>query len=54
MAKKPKAKVFLFSAFTQKGAQKLGLFYRDKMNKKILTNPTLNEKTTLWEITVQW
>ena len=47
----PTAKTF--SAFTQGGATKLGLFYKS-IGKKILTNPTYNEATTLWEIRVEW
>ena len=41
-----------YSAFTQGGAVRLGLFYKS-IGKKILTNPTYNKDTTLWEIGVQ-
>ena len=56
MARKPKQKakqIYQFSAFTQGGATKLALFYKS-IGKKLLTNPTLNPQTSLWEITVQW
>lgn len=53
MAKKPKKDVKTFSAFTQGGATRLALFYKS-MGKKIMTNPTLNDTTSLWEIKVEW
>ena len=54
MARKPKPTIKTFSAFTQGGCRKLGLFYRDRCGKKLLTNPTYNEATTLWEIKIEW
>jgi hypothetical protein len=52
MAKK-KATKKTFSAFTEGGARKLALFYKS-LGKKLLTNPTYNKATTLWEISVEW
>ena len=43
--------IYQFSAFTQGGATKLALFYKS-IGKKLLTNPTLNPQTSLWEITL--
>jgi hypothetical protein len=54
MARKPKTTIKTFSAFTEGGARKLALFYRDRYGKKLLTNPTLNEATTMWEFDVEW
>ena len=53
MARKPKQDLRTFSAFTQGGATRLGLFYKS-LGKKIATNPTYNDATTLWEIKVLW
>ena len=51
MAKKKDVRTF--SAFTQGGAARLALFYKS-IGKKLLTNPTLNSTTTMWEIKVEW
>lgn len=53
MARKPKKDVKTFSAFTQGGATRLALFYKS-IGKKIMTNPTYNDETTLWQIDVHW
>lgn len=41
-----------FSAFTQSGAVALAKVQRDKMGWKIVSQPTLNPETTLWEYEV--
>ena len=53
MARKPKKDVRTFSAFTQHGARNLALFYKS-IGKKVLTNPTYNDATTLWQIDIHW
>lgn len=53
MARKPKKDVRTFSAFTQHGARNLALFYKS-IGKKVLTNPTYNDATTLWQVDIHW
>ena len=46
--KEPKQPVLMFSAFTQGGATRMAKCYQ-KAGWTILTQPSLNIKTTLWE-----
>lgn len=50
---KSKPEVKKFSAFTQSGAVALAKVQRDKMGWKILTQPTLNPESTMWEYEVR-